>query len=199
MHELLQIVLICGRVLILSDIFFIYATYTFQSTIFTVDVLMLPPFIIIRSKILVPLLDCCKSYQPSLISHSFMFARRSCRGGILTQQSEECPRKSRMRKPKGKRLVIFLTLLHSALMFSSGSSWEATSYRRYIFAKRNNLLDLDAIFSFPASHSHLSPSVGLLSTFLFLTLESSSYKLEMIPPLCMPLFLVTCKFCCMGG
>ena len=75
-----------------------------------------------------------------------------------SQQSEEnVPSwKLRMRKPKGKRLVIFLTLLHAALMFCSGSSWNVTSY---IFAKRNNSIDLDDIFSFPASHSHPSPSV----------------------------------------
>jgi hypothetical protein len=78
-----------------------------------------------------------------------------------SQQSEEnVPSwKLRMRKPKGKRLVIFLTLLHAALMFCSGSSWIVTSYRRYIFAKRNNSIDLDDIFSFPVSLSHPSPSV----------------------------------------
>jgi len=103
-----------------------------------------------------------------------------------------------MRKPKGKRLVIFLTLLHAALMFCSGSSWIVTSYRRYIFAKRNNSIDLDDIFSFPVSHSHPSSSVWVhcpLFCFLPWNLVLTNWKWS----LPMSHFLVTCKFCCLGG
>jgi hypothetical protein len=42
-----------------------------------------------------------------------MFTRRSCRGGILDNHTRMYPlAEARNEKPKGKRLVMFLTLLH---------------------------------------------------------------------------------------
>uniref|UniRef100_A0A0A9FGC4 Uncharacterized protein n=1 Tax=Arundo donax TaxID=35708 RepID=A0A0A9FGC4_ARUDO len=52
-------------------------------------------------------------------------------------------------------------------MFFSGPSWNVTSYRRYIFAKRNNLIDLDVIIRFQSHIFTLTFNVTL-STIFFL-------------------------------
>lgn len=144
--------------------------------------------------------SCCKLCHPSLIL--FIHVHQEELLGKDSQQSKEnIPSwKSRMRKPKGKRLVIFLTLLHFCPMFSSGPSWIVTSYRRYIFAKRNNLIDLDFIVSFPASHSHPSPSVWVRRPhFCFWPWNLALTNWKWSLPSCMSHFRVTCKFCCLGG
>lgn len=119
-------------------------------------------------------------YHLYLISYSFVFARRSCRGGILDNRMRwwECTlAKAGTRSLRERGLLCSSPFYISASMFSSGTSWNATSYRRYIInAKRNDLIDSCAVFSFPSSHCRppfpfILFNVSSLSTFLFPTMN----------------------------